>query len=245
MQDGIGYASGVERAFGARVTKRGRGAGGSPRIKKRLGTEGFDLVYLISMPGSRSTELLRRFASGVRQHSSMRPTIRSSARNVDGLVAVLEDAAPAQPSIAVGIVGSSSWSPTRRWKAQPAMAELIKRLKDHKIERIAFERGVTPDELVAFMQPSRARGKAATPKRTCRRSAHPGGTHQARTNGSRTVSRSDMAAIRQMYSNAVAVGRRRRGRARKPRACPTLPAALQTVEGLADAVTQNRTALSR
>ena len=46
-----------------------------------------------------------------------------------------------------------------------------------------------------------------------------------------------------MYSSAVAVGRGRCGRARRPRACPTLPAALQTVEGLADAVTQNRTAL--
>jgi hypothetical protein len=31
------------------------------------------------------------------------------------------------------------------------MAELIKRLKDHKIERIAFERGVSAEEISAFM----------------------------------------------------------------------------------------------
>ena len=52
-----------------------------------------------------------------------------------------------------------------------------------------------------------------------------------------------MAAIRQLYSNAVSVGRERCGTARRPKACPTCPAALQAVEGLAEAVTQNRTAL--
>ena len=32
------------------------------------------------------------------------------------------------------------------------MTELIKKLKDNKVERIAFERGVTQAELVALVQ---------------------------------------------------------------------------------------------
>ena len=39
------------------------------------------------------------------------------------------------------------------------MVELIKRLKDHKIERIAFERGITAEETSAFMHAVAALGK--------------------------------------------------------------------------------------
>ena len=52
-----------------------------------------------------------------------------------------------------------------------------------------------------------------------------------------------MAAIRQLYSNAVVGGRDRSGRAPPTEGMPDVPAALQTVDGLAEAVTQNRTAL--
>ncbi len=53
---------------------------------------------------------------------------------------------------------------------------------------------------------------------------------------------SDMAAIRQLYSNAVAAAEVAWESA-ATEGKPDVPAALQTVEGLADAVTQNRTAL--
>ena len=52
---------------------------------------------------------------------------------------------------------------------------------------------------------------------------------------------SDMAAIRQLYGNAVAAAEVAWKSAED--GMPDLPAALQTVEGLADAVAQNRTAL--
>jgi putative nucleotidyltransferase with HDIG domain len=51
-----------------------------------------------------------------------------------------------------------------------------------------------------------------------------------------------MAAIRQLYSNAVAVAQVA-WESVETEGQPDLPAALQAVEGLADAVTQNRTAL--
>ncbi len=51
-----------------------------------------------------------------------------------------------------------------------------------------------------------------------------------------------MAAIRQLYSNAVEAAETAWESA-AAEGMPDMPAALQTVEGLADAVTQNRTAL--
>ena len=53
---------------------------------------------------------------------------------------------------------------------------------------------------------------------------------------------SDMAAIRQLYSNAVSAAQTVWESA-TVEGMPDVPAALQTVEGLAEAVTQNRTAL--
>src|SRR5204862_6020503 len=53
---------------------------------------------------------------------------------------------------------------------------------------------------------------------------------------------SDIAAIRQMYSSAVASAEAL-VESTEAEGMPDAPAALQTVEGLADAVTQNRTAL--
>src|SRR3954447_14393271 len=87
-------------------------------------------------------ELLRRFASGVRAAQLYAPEHPLVARNVDGLLAVLKVLHASQPSIALGIVGSQLVvADTPMSRASLGMAELIKRLKDHHIERVAFERG--------------------------------------------------------------------------------------------------------
>ena len=82
-------------------------------------------------------ELLRRFASGVRAaqlYAADHPLI---GRNVEGLLAVLKPLHTLQASITIGIVGNHRVvSDTPMPKASSGMAELIKRLKDHKIERI-------------------------------------------------------------------------------------------------------------
>src|SRR3982751_7092179 len=97
-------------------------------------------------------ELLRRFASGVRAaqlYAADHPLI---GRNVEGLLAVLKTLHTLQASITIGIVGNHLVvSDTPMPKASSGMAELIKRLKDHQIERISFERGVTADEAGALM----------------------------------------------------------------------------------------------
>ena len=167
------------------------------------------------------------------------------ARNIDGLLAVLKTLHQQQPSIAVGIVGSELVvADTPMPKASAGMSELIKRLKDHKIERIAFERGVTHDE---------ARRASCTP--SPRSAARP--TRRTPTwpfphirVGRITRRGTAIGRHRQRHGRdppAVLERRRRRPRSAWESADtegqPDLPAALQAVEGLADAVTQNRTAL--
>src|SRR5215213_3884405 len=107
-------------------------------------------------------DLLRRMASGVRNSTLYAADHPLVARNMAGLVAVLTSLHQQQPSIAVGIVGSDLVvADTPMHKISATMTELIRKLKDNKVERIAFERGVTQDELVALVQNlSRLGGKA-------------------------------------------------------------------------------------
>jgi putative nucleotidyltransferase with HDIG domain len=187
-------------------------------------------------------ELLRRFASGVRAaqlYAADHPLI---GRNVEGLLAVLKSLHSLQASIAVGIVGTQLVvSDTPMTKASQGMVELIRRLKDHKIERIAFERGITADETSAFMHAVAGLGKGEASDAAWAFPHIRVGRITADDHRSDGIG-GDMAAIRQLYSNAVAFAEDAWESA-KTEGQPDLPATLQAVEGLADAVTQNRTAL--
>jgi putative nucleotidyltransferase with HDIG domain len=187
-------------------------------------------------------ELLRRFASGVRAaqlYTSDHPLI---GRNVDGLLAVLKMLHTLPSSIAVGIVGQQLVvCDTPMAKASLGMSELIKRLKDHTIERIAFERGITAKETADFMHAIAGLAKADTTDATFNFPHIKVGRIKGEDHHSDGIG-GDMAAIRRLYSNAVAVAEVAWESA-ETEGQPDLPAALQAVEGLADAVTQNRTAL--
>ncbi len=190
-------------------------------------------------------DLLRRIASGVRNAQLYAPDHPLVARNLAGLITVLTTLHLQQPSIAVGIVGSDLVvADTPMHKVSASMGELIKKLKDNKVERIAFERGVTQDELVALVQHlSRLGGKAAGDADRDLSSAHVRvGRLKSGDSKKQDGIASDIAAIRQMYSSAVASAEVLVESAENE-GVPDAPAALQTVEGLADAVTQNRTAL--
>jgi putative nucleotidyltransferase with HDIG domain len=188
-------------------------------------------------------ELLRRFASGVRAAQLYAADHPLLARNVDGLVAALKSLHENASSIPVGIVGNElvvSDTPMARTSA--GMTELIKRLRDNRIERIAFEQGVTAAEISAFIHAVAALGTKADTGDRALQSAH---IRVGRITGEDKRSggiASDMAAIRQLYSNAVQQAETAWESA-ATEGVPDMPAALQTVEGLADAVTQNRTAL--
>jgi len=188
-------------------------------------------------------ELLRKFASGVRAAQLYAADHPLRMRNVEALLTMLRALHQHQPSIAVGIVGSELVvSDTPLPKTSAAMGELIKRLKDNQIERIAFERGIAGDEIGEFVlavatlgaKDAGAAAGWAFPHIRVGRIV----TEDRRADGIA----SDMAAIRQLYSNAVAAAEVAWESA-ATEGQPDLPTALQTIEGLADAVTQNRTAL--
>jgi putative nucleotidyltransferase with HDIG domain len=190
-------------------------------------------------------DLLRRIAAGVRAAQLYAPDHPLVARNMSALVAGLGSLHEQQPSIAVGIVGNELVvADTPMPKVSSTMAELIRKLKDNKVERIAFERGVTQDELVSLMQNlSRLGSRGAGGPEKDISSAHIRvGRLRAEDQNKQDGIQSDIAAIRRMYSNAVAAAEAVYQSA-EAEGVPDAPAALQTVEGLAEAVTQNRTAV--
>jgi putative nucleotidyltransferase with HDIG domain len=163
-------------------------------------------------------------------------------RNVEGLLSVLKTLHGAQASIAIGIVGTQLVvADTPMTKASQGMAELIKKLKDHQIERIAFERGVTAEEISAFMHAVAGLGRTESSEAAWTFAHVRIGRITADEHRSDGIG-GDMAAIRQLYSNAVEVAEIA-WQSAQSEGQPDLPAALNTVEGLADAVTENRTAL--
>ncbi len=188
-------------------------------------------------------ELLRRFASGVRAAQLYAQDHPLIARNVEGLLAVLKALHPQNPSVAVGIIGTQLVvADTPLPKASAGMGELIKKLKDHKIERIAFDRGITPEEVAAFMQAVAALGGKGGTADAWSSFAHIHVGQITTEDGRSDGVAGDMAAIRQLYSNAVSAAEVAWETAAFE-GKPDAPAALRAVEGLADAVTQNRTAL--
>ncbi|HEX5475978.1 MAG TPA: HD-GYP domain-containing protein, partial [Vicinamibacterales bacterium] len=189
-------------------------------------------------------ELLRRLASGIRAAQLYAADHPLRARNVDDLLATLRSLHGQTPSVVVGIVGEEIVvGDIPMSKMSGGMTELIRRLKDNGIERIAVERGVGGEELVALMQQlSQLGGRKELDAEKELSSAHVRiGRLKAEDRRDDGIA-SDLAAIRQLYSNAVAAAEVAWESA-VVEGMPDAPAALQTVEGLAEAVTQNRTAL--
>ena len=189
-------------------------------------------------------DLLRRVASGVRNSTLYAPDHPLVARNMAGLVTVLNSLLQQQPAIAVGIVGNDLVvADTPMHKVSSTMTELIRKFKDNKVERISFERGLTQDELAALMANLSRLGSKGGDADKDLSSAH---IRVGRLKGGDSKKQdgiaSDIAAIRQMYSSAVQSAEVA-WQSAEIEGIPDAPAALQTVEGLADAVTQNRTAL--
>jgi putative nucleotidyltransferase with HDIG domain len=186
-------------------------------------------------------DLLRRIASGTRAAQLYAPDHPLVTRNMDGLVDVLRQLHQSLPSVVVGIVGEDFVvADTPMPKVSASMSDLIKRLKAGSVERIAFERGVAAAELVELTH-GLAKLAPGTDAERALSSAHVR-VGRLKADDDRDGIKSDMAAIRQLYSNAVAAAEVAWESA-ATEGVPDAPAAVRTVEGLADAVTHNRTAL--
>jgi putative nucleotidyltransferase with HDIG domain len=189
-------------------------------------------------------DLLRRIASGVRSAQLYAPDHPLVTRNMEGLIAILRQLHQQHPSLVIGVVGTELVvADTPLPKVSVGMPELIRRFSDHHVERIAFERGVTQEELVTLIQKlARLGGKAVVDAEKDLSSPHiKVGRLKAEERRDDGIA-SDMEAIRQLYSQAVMAAETVWESAERD-GTPDLPAAVQAVEGLSDAISQNRTAL--
>ena len=184
-------------------------------------------------------ELLRKLASGIRGAQLYAPGHPLVARNLEAFAGIVRQLHQTHTVLTVGIVGEQLVvSDTPMPKASAQMGDLIRRLKSQGIERIACERGVTNEQLEQFM---RLVSTAATADQFEPLTHIKVGRISAE-DPAKDGLQSDMAAIRRLYANAVNVAQSVWESA-EIEGRPETTLALQTVEGLSEAVTQNRTAL--
>lgn len=197
-------------------------------------------------------DFVRRFSAAVRAAQLYAPTHPLVQRAFDGLTESLNELLTDQPSLAVGVIGQEvivGDIPLPR--AADAVGELIRRLKALGIERIAFERGVTPEQVqtlaLTIAHPERRPGAAAPGVEP----ADPTGTlnglphirvGRIQTEEKKEQSAADIATIRSLYSDATNLASTVWDMAQSE-GVPDPRAARALVDSLAQAVSANRTAL--
>jgi putative nucleotidyltransferase with HDIG domain len=189
-------------------------------------------------------ELLRRLAAALRSgqlYSKGHPII---ARNFDALSTVLQLLHGLQPTVIIGIIGDEIVVDDTPMPKAETIATLIQRLQQSGVERIAIDRGVTREEISAFLdavsalEPRSASDAAplAMPELPHIRVGRV--TIEQKVEGNLA----DMAAIKRMYTDSVSVANKVWESA-ETEGKPDATMARNMVDGLAQAVAQNRTAL--
>jgi putative nucleotidyltransferase with HDIG domain len=188
-------------------------------------------------------ELLRRFAAALRSaqlYSKGHPII---TRNLEQFSAAIQLLHGLAPTTVIGFVGDEIIVDDMPLARAEALGPIVRRLQQSGIDRINFDRGITRDELAAFVE------KISTIEPRVDDSAEaqlPDLPHirvgrvtvTQRVEGSLT----DMATIRRLYNDAVSVATSVWDSA-VTEGKPDATIARTMIDGLAQAVAQNRTAL--
>jgi putative nucleotidyltransferase with HDIG domain len=194
-----------------------------------------------------SDELIRRFGGSLRGIQLYSPTHPIVARSLEGLSEALRALHQHDGSVVIGMLGQELIvGDLPMTKASASMGELIRRFGAMGIERITIDRPVTSDELRAFA------GKFAQLEKTLSGNALKEAAPQLESPNIRVgrvsmderapEEKTDASTIRRMYSEAVSVASTVWESARvDSRPDPT--AANSMIDGLAQAVVQNRSAL--
>jgi len=187
-------------------------------------------------------ELLRRFAAALRSgqlYSKSHPII---ARNLELLAAAVQQLHDQAPAVVIGVIGDEIIVDDVPVARAEALAGLIRRLKQISIERITIERGVSREEVATLLEAVTAievkTGEEPAPFPALKHIRVGRVTVQDRVESDPA----DMAAFRRMYSQAVTVAQTVWDTA-KSEGQPDPNAARAMIDGLAQAVSQNRTAL--
>jgi putative nucleotidyltransferase with HDIG domain len=192
-----------------------------------------------------SDDLLRRFGAalrGIQLYSADHPLV---TRNVELLVESLNLLHQHDTAVVVGLVGDELIvGDLPMTKASASMGELIRRLRGIGIERITIDRGVTLDELRTFVLGFGQFDKGGASRDTGQTELDSEHIRVGRVSlGEKTpTAGADSATIRKLYAEAVSVASIVWESARTD-SRPDPAAARSMVDGLAQAVMQNRTAL--
>jgi putative nucleotidyltransferase with HDIG domain len=187
-------------------------------------------------------ELLRRFAAALRSgqlYSKGHPII---ARNLEALSGAIQLLHALEPTIVVGIVGDQIIVDELPIAKAETLGAFIRRLKQVGVERITIDRGVTPEELTTFLDAivtQEARPESEPPTFPTLPHLRVGRVSvQERVEGTG----GDMAAFKRLYADSVSAAESVWESARTE-AQPDATVARTMIDGLAQAVSQNRTAL--
>ena len=197
-------------------------------------------------------DFMRRLAAALRGAQLYAPAHPLVQRAFDALNESLNQLLTEQQSIAVGIIGNEIIvGDLPLPKAAESMGEMIRRLKSLGIERIVFERGVTPEELqtlaMTIAHPERRPGAASPGAEPADLAAIFGNLPHIRvgriqTEEKKEQSAADVATIRRLYSDATNLAGAVWDTAQSE-GMPDQKAARALVDSLAQAVSANRTAL--
>ena len=188
-------------------------------------------------------ELLRRFSASLRSaqlYTKGHPII---GRNLEQLSAAIQLLHTLSPGTVIGFVGEEIIVDDLPVARAEAVGPIVRRLQQHGIERITFDRGVTVEELATFIETISAlelrSENDAEPSLPELRHIHVGRVTVAhRVEGSLT----DAATIRRLYNDAVSVASAVWESA-QTEGKPDPTVARTMIDRLAHAVAQNRTAL--
>ena len=191
--------------------------------------------------GQVADEVLRRFAAAFRAtqlYSKGHPLI---TRNLGALMAAIEQLHGQQPATVIGIVGAKVIVDEAPSKAE-GLDSHVRRLSQIGVERITIDRGVAADELQALVDAVstlEARPDGEPPPFPTLPHVRVGRiTAAQKVEGGAT----DMATFKRAYAEAVSVAESIWDSARTE-SQPDATVAKTMIDGLAQAVSQNRTAL--
>jgi len=199
-----------------------------------------------------SEDFLKKLGGALRGAQLYSPSHPLVQRSFEALNESLTQLLADQPSIAIGIIGNEivvGDVPIPR--AADTMGEMIRRLKSLGIERIAFERGVTPEQVqtlaLTIAHPERKPGQSAPGAEPADPLAVLNSLPNIRVGRIQTEEKkeeavADIAAIRRLYSDATNVAQTVWDIAQSE-GVPDPKAARALVDSLAQAVSANRTAL--
>jgi putative nucleotidyltransferase with HDIG domain len=189
-----------------------------------------------------SDELLRRLGAALRAgqlYSKGHPII---ARNLESLSTALQLLHSLQTTVVLGIVGDEIIVDDMPISRGETIGGLVRRLKQIGVERVNIDRGVTAVELAMFVDAI----TTLEPRADGEPPAFPAFAHirVGRVTIDRRVAgaTADMASFKRLYAEAVSVAETIWESARTE-SQPDATVAKSMIDGLAQSVSQNRTAL--